>query len=370
MVGFRRGRRRLEHRLSPKIIPVAVSGGAGTRLWPLSTEQEPKQFHALSSARSLLQDTVGRLAFAAGVDLAAPILICNSRHADLAQAQMEAVGRPPARVLLEPFGRNTAAVAMAASLATQELDPEALVLLMPSDHAIARPEAFGAAIAQAAGMARDRFVLFGIVPDRPETGYGYIEAGDALGTGLSKVARFIEKPDLETARGFLAGGRHLWNAGIFLFSPKVLIAEMERFAPEVAKATRAALAAGPRRGPVVELAADAFRACPSISIDYAVMEHTDKAAVTPLDAGWADIGSWSSLWEQGPLDEHGNLLHGQVEALDAEGCLIWSESRPVGAIGLRDIVIVETEAGVVVLPRSRSQDIKLLVERLKARNAL
>jgi mannose-1-phosphate guanylyltransferase/mannose-6-phosphate isomerase len=353
--------------LTPKIIPVAVSGGAGARLWPLSTEHQPKQFHALGSERSLLQDTVGRLAFATGVDFAAPVLICNRRHAEVAQAQLDAVGCPPARVVLEPFGRNTAAVAMAASLAAQELDPQALILLMPSDHTIARPDRFGAAIAQAAGMAQDRFVLFGIVPDRPETGYGYIEAGAPLGPQLSSVARFVEKPDLETAKGFVSGGRHLWNAGIFLFAPQVLAAEMERFAPEVAAATRAALAAGARRGPVVELDAGAFGACPSISIDYAVMEHTDKAAVTPLDAGWADIGSWSSLWEQGPLDAHGNLLHGQVEAIDAEGCLIWSEKRPVGAIGVRDLVIVETEAGVVVLPKSRAQDIKSLVEQLKAR---
>lgn len=355
--------------MTPKIIPVAVSGGAGSRLWPLSTEDKPKQFHALSSERSLLQDTVVRLDAAVGVDFAAPILICNQRHAALAQAQMAAVGRPPARVVLEPFGRNTAAVAMAASLAAEEVDPQALVLLMPSDHVMARPEAFGAAIARAADMARERFVLFGIVPDRPETGYGYVEVGAPVDRELSAVARFVEKPDLETAKGFLAGGRHLWNGGIFLFSPQLLAAEMERFAPEVASATRAALSAGSRCGPVVELDADAFRACPSISIDYAVMERTDKAAVTPLDAGWADIGSWSSLWEQGPLDERDNLLHGEVEAIDVEDCLVWSDNRPIGVIGVSGLAIVETEAGVVVLPKSRAQDIKRLVEQLKARTA-
>lgn len=353
--------------MAPKIIPVAVSGGAGTRLWPLSTEHEPKQFHALSSHNTLLQDTVSRLASAGGVDIAAPILVCNKRHAELAQTQIADIGQTPARLILEPFGRNTAAVAMSAALAALELDPDALVLLTPSDHVIARPEAFVAAIAQAAETARERFVLFGVVPNRPETGYGYIEAGAPLSPHLSAIARFVEKPDLQTAESFLASGRYLWNAGIFLFSPQVLIEEMERFAPDVVRATRAAMAAGTRRGAVVELEAGAFAACPSISIDYAVMEHTSKAAVIALDAGWADIGSWTSLWEQGPHDAHGNLLHGPVEAIDAEGCLIWSEGRTVGAIGVRDLVIVETEAGLVVLPKSRAQDIKLLVERVKAR---
>jgi mannose-1-phosphate guanylyltransferase/mannose-6-phosphate isomerase len=360
----------VECALAPTIIPVAISGGAGTRLWPLSTGEKPKQFHAIGSDKTLLQETVGRLASASGVDFAAPILICNHRHAAVAQAQMEAIGCAPQRIVLEPFGRNTAAVAMAASLAAQELDPDALVLLMASDHAMSRPPAFGEAIAHVAGMAQDRYILFGIVPDRPETGYGYIETGEPLAPKLSAVARFVEKPDLETAERFLADGRHLWNASIFLFPPQVLIAEMERFAPEVAAATSAAFDAGSWRGDVVELEPEAFGACPSISIDYAVMEHTDKAAVTPLDAGWADIGSWRSLWEQGPLDAQGNLIHGLVEAIDAEDCLIWSEGRPIGAIGVRDLVIVETEAGVVVLPKSRAQDIKILVERLKARGAL
>lgn len=362
-------RRHVEQGLAPKIIPVVISGGAGTRLWPLSTEDEPKQFHALSSRDSLLQDTIGRLASADGVDIAAPILVCNSRHAELAQAQVDAMKLQAARMILEPFARNTAAVAMAAALYALELDPDALLLMTPSDHVIARPEAFVAAIREAAETARERFVLFGIVPDRAETGYGYIEAGAPLTGRLTAVARFVEKPDLATAEAFLTSGRYLWNAGIFLFSAQVLIDEMERFAPEVARATREALAKAAHRGCVVELDADAFAACPSISIDYAVMEHTAKAAVIALDAGWADIGSWNSLWEQGPHDAQGNVLHGPVEAIDAEGCLIWSEGRTVGAIGVRDLVIVETQAGLVVLPKSRAQDIKLLVERLKAKGA-
>ncbi|MGZ3368188.1 MAG: mannose-1-phosphate guanylyltransferase/mannose-6-phosphate isomerase [Caulobacteraceae bacterium] len=351
------------------IIPVAVSGGAGTRLWPLSTESRPEQFHALSSDLTLLQATVTRLAATDDVAFGKPILVCNRRHAELAQAQMAEVDRPPAAVVLEPFGRNTAAVAVSASLIAESLDPEALVLLMPSDHLIRRPEAFAAAVAEAAPLARDRFVLFGVVPSSPETGYGYIETGEALQGRLRAVARFVEKPDFETARAYLAGGRHLWNAGIFLFSPRLLLQEMARLAPDVARCTRNAL--GTSVGPgLFELQPDAFAACPSISLDYAVMEHTDRAAVLPLDAGWADIGSWNSIWEQGPHDASGNMVHGETEALDCEDCLIWAEDGLVAAIGLRDLVVVRTEKAVMVLPKSRAQDIKSLVERLKATGRL
>lgn len=294
-----------------------------------------------------------------------PLLVCNRRHADLARTQMAAVGHAPAAVVLEPFGRNTAAVAMAASLVAEQMDPEALILMMPSDHVMTRPEAFLAAVAEAAPAARDQFVLFGVVPSSPETGYGYIEAGAQLPGRLSRVARFVEKPDLQTARAYLASGHYLWNAGIFLFSPRVLIEEMERFAPEVAAATRAAVGPNAART-VVELDDAAFAACPSVSLDYAVMEHTDRAAVMPMDAGWADVGSWSSIWEQGARDKAGNFVHGVAEALDCEDCLIWSEGKIVAAVGLKDLVIVQTDDAVVVAPKSRAQDVKVLVERLKA----
>jgi mannose-1-phosphate guanylyltransferase/mannose-6-phosphate isomerase len=256
---------------------------------------------------------------------------------------------------------------MAAALAVEATDPEALILMAPSDHVISRPEVFAARIAEAAPMARDRFVLFGIVPTSPETGYGYIETGPPITGALSTVARFVEKPDLDTARTYLEGGRHLWNAGIFLFSPRLMIAEMERLAPEVAEATRRALAAGTRDGSTTTLDPEAFAACPSISIDYAVMEHTDRAAVVPMDAGWADIGSWSSLWAQGPHDAAGNRVNGDVEAIDTEDCLLWSEGMTLAAIGLKDMVVVQAGGAVVVLPKSRSQDIRLIVERLKSR---
>ncbi len=359
--------RRPEQTLVPTVIPVVISGGAGTRLWPLSTHDKPKQFHALHTDQTLIQQTVQRMAGAAGLSAGAPILICNHRHLSAAKAQMAQIGCEPSAIVLEPFGRNTAAVAMTAALLAADQDPEALVLLMPSDHVIARSNAFNAAVAAAAPMARERIVMLGVKPTEPETGYGYIETGPPLDGAVLSVVRFEEKPDLTTAERYLAGGRHLWNAGIFLFSPQVMIGEMERLAPEVAKAARAALERAKTRKGVIELDAEAFAACPSISLDYAVMERTDKAAVAPLEAEWADIGSWSSLWRQGPRGQGNNFIRGDAELLDTQDCLIWSEGKTVAAIGLKDLIVVQTDDAVLVLPKSRAQDVKMIVERLKAR---
>ena len=361
--------RRLERALSAKLFPVVISGGAGTRLWPLSTNARPKQFHSLGSDQTLIQDTVRRLTGAEGLDVQEPILACSGRHLALIQEQMAEVGCTPAAVILEPFGRNTAAVAMAAALAVEGMDPEALVLLMPSDHVIGRPEVFARAVAEAAPVARSRIVVFGVKPSAPEVGFGYIEVGEALQGEVRAVAGFVEKPDLDTARGYVARGRHLWNAGLFLFSPRVLIAEMERLAPDVAASVRRAMPQTPARHGVFELDAEAFEACPSISMDYAVMEHTDKAAVMPVDPAWADIGSWSSLWEQGSKDANGNVLRGDVAVLDTHDCLVWSQDRMVATIGVSDLIVVQTADAVLVMPKSRAQDVKRLVEDLQARTA-
>jgi mannose-1-phosphate guanylyltransferase/mannose-6-phosphate isomerase len=358
---------RLDQAVIPRIFPVVISGGAGSRLWPLSTDHRPKQFHALGSEQTLIQDTVQRLVGASGLDVQAPILASNGRHLDLIRAQMDEVGCAPAAIILEPFGRNTAPVAMAAALAVEAMDPEALVLLMPSDHVIGRPEAFAAAVAEAAPQAQERIILFGVKPTAPETGFGYIEGGQPLGDGVRAVVRFVEKPDLATARGYVDGGRHLWNAGIFLFSPKVLMAETERLAPDVASCVREAMSHARREGDVIELDAPAFQACPSISIDYAVIEHTDKAAVMPIDPAWADIGSWNSLWQLGSPDSEGNVLRGDVELLDVRDCLIWSKDKMVAVVGVSDLVVVQTEEAVLILPKSRAQDVKRLVEQLPAR---
>jgi mannose-1-phosphate guanylyltransferase/mannose-6-phosphate isomerase len=353
--------------LKKKLIPAVMSGGSGTRLWPLSTDLKPKQFHALGGDRSLIQESVERLRGSVALDIADPILISSRHHAALVSDQMAALGRSPAAVILEPFGRNTAAVGAVAALMAQELDPQALVLLMPADHVIADAEGFTATVAAAAGVAEKFIVTFGVEPTAPETGYGYIESGELLDGAVRKVVRFAEKPDLKTAEAYLAGGRHLWNAGIFLFSPKVLLAEMERLAPEVVKACRAALNRGRRDGAAIILDETAFAACPSISIDYAVMEHTDRAAVAPIGVSWADVGSWSELWRLGPRQANENFVHGDGVLIDTSDCLIWAGDKTVAAIGVKDLIIVQTEDAVIVLPKSRAQDVKLLVEQVKAR---
>ena len=351
----------------PTVIPVVISGGAGTRLWPLSTHDKPKQFHPLNSPLTLIQETVLRTAGAEALHVRGPILICNLGHLDAVRRQMAAIDCTPSAIVLEPFGRDTAPVAMTAALLAAAQDPQALVLLMPSDHAVAQPAAFNAAIAAAAPMAREHIVLLGVRPTAPEVGYGYIEAGERLSGSVFAVARFEEKPDAATAQGYVDSGRYLWNAGTFLFSPTVMVEEMERLAPAVARAARAALEGAVRREGVIELNAQAFADCPAISLDYAVMEHTDKAAVAPLEADWADLGSWSSLWEQGRRGEGNNLVRGDAALLDVEDCLIWSETKTVAAIGLRDLIVVQTEEAVLVLPKSRAQDVKRIVEQLKAR---
>lgn len=354
--------------MSFRLLPVVLSGGSGTRLWPLSTDAAPKQLHALVSERTMLQETLRRLAAApSGVEVLPPILICSARHNEAVSEQMLEIAVRPSAVVLEPMGRNSAPAAVAAARLALEIDPDALVLLMAADHHIADSAGFTEAVARAYETAREHIVTFGVEPTGPETGYGYIEAGDEIDGPVRKVVRFAEKPDLATAKAYVAGGRHLWNAGIFLFAPQVLLAEMERFAPAVTAAVDQALERGQRAGPTILLDAEAFRHCPSISLDYAVMEKTHRAAVTPIGAPWVDVGSWSELWRLGPRDAQGNLLKGDALVIDAEDTLVWAGSRTVGVIGVKDLVVVETETAVLVLPRERAQDVKLMVERIKAR---
>ena len=353
-----------------RLFPAVLSGGSGTRLWPLSTDEAPKQFHALCSERSMLQDTIARFIHSdQDIVVLPPIIIGGRRHGDLIRTQAAALGVAPAGVVLEPFGRNSAPAAAVAARIAQARDPDALVILMAADHLIPDPAGFRAAVARSARAARDHIVVFGVDPTSPETGYGYIEVGAPIDGPARQVTRFAEKPDLDTAKAYVAGGRHLWNAGIFLFSPAVLLGEFERWAPEVLAAVDAALAAAQRDGVEIQLDQDAFAQCPSISIDYAVMEKTDRAAVTPIGADWADVGSWSELWRQGPLDARNNLTRGDAILIDADDSLVWAGSRLVGVIGVKDLIVVETEGAVIVLPKSRAQDVKLLVEQIKARNA-
>jgi mannose-1-phosphate guanylyltransferase/mannose-6-phosphate isomerase len=345
----------------PKIIPVIMSGGAGTRLWPVSTDHKPKQFHALASERTMLQDTVLRMLQPCAVDFLAPVIICNRRHEDLVREQMEALGVTPAALVLEPFGRNTAAVAVVAAQVAAEIDPQAKVLLLPADHLIGDEDAFRAAVARGASV-EGRLVTFGIEPTAPETGYGYIQRGTEVGDDLFTVARFAEKPSRAVAEAYLADGGYYWNGGIFLFSPDTLLAEMQIFRPDILAATNAAVSGARRsnRG-VVTLTDDLFAQVPSESIDFAIMEHTRLAVVAPCDAGWADVGCWSELWRLGVPDGLGNLTRGDVVVLDTEDAMVWSEGSTVAVLGMKDILVVEANGAVIVLPKSRSQDVKMIV---------
>lgn len=350
--------------MSTKIIPVIMSGGSGTRLWPLSTPTAPKQFHALATANSMIQETALRLV---GDEYLAPVAICGRGHCDLVALQLGQINKAPQAVILEPFGRNTAAVAAMAALSGQESDPDALVLLVPADHVISKPQAFHEAVMAAVETAKSRIVTFGITPARPETGFGYIERGAALSDGIFEIKKFWEKPDLATATTYIEGGRHDWNAGIFLFSPEVMLEELSLYAPEVLAACVDAYKRARRDGVIINLDEEAFGQVPSISIDYAVMEHTRRSAVIPCDIGWADVGGFAELWRLGEKDTSANHVKGAAILIDAENCLIRNDAGPVVAvIGLSDIMVISTPSGILVAPLSRAQDVKKAAEAAKA----
>lgn len=343
---------------SIRIQPVIMSGGAGTRLWPMSRQARPKQFLPLTGARSLFQETALRVA---GEGFAAPAVIGGAGHADEIARQLAAVGVGACAIVTEPAPRNTAAVAAVAAALTEAENPGALALLLPADHHIADAAGFRAAVMQGAPAARDgRIVTFGIKPAGPHTGYGYIERAAAVAPSVFAVAAFREKPDVETARAYVAGGAHYWNAGIFLFSPRTMLEEMGAHAAPIREAALAALARARRDGARIDLDAVAFAACPSDSIDYAVMEKTAKAAVVgPVDVGWNDIGAWSSIEEAAAGDN--------VFTVDASGCLVKTDGPFVGVIGADDLIVIATGDAVLVAPKSRAQDVKKIVEELKRR---
>ncbi len=352
----------------PDLLPVILAGGGGTRLWPLSREHYPKQFLALTGEQSLLQQTVTRLD---GISAQAPLVICNEEHRFLVAEQLRQLGIGSPRIVLEPVGRNTAPALTVAALEALRGGEDPILLMMPADHVIADPAAFRQALQLGADLAREgELVTFGIVPDRPETGYGYIETGEELSGGARRLLRFVEKPDLETARGYLEGGRHLWNSGIFMMRASVWKRAMERLQPEMLAAAGSAWEGGGRDGDFFRLAREPFTTCPADSVDYAVMERLDEgcglsAEVVPLEAGWSDVGAWSSLWEISGKDEAGNLLHGDVCAIGSSNSLLHAEHRLLAAIGCRDLVVVETADAVLVAPKERSQEVKQVVEWLK-----
>jgi mannose-1-phosphate guanylyltransferase/mannose-1-phosphate guanylyltransferase/mannose-6-phosphate isomerase len=352
-----------------RIYPVVLSGGSGTRLWPMSREAYPKQLLPLVSEFSLLQETARRVAVPALFH--APLFVCNEEHRFIVAEQLRQAGIAPSAIVLEPVGRNTAPAVCVAALLLVKDDPNALMLVLPSDHIIANTAAFHDACHIAATAALgEALVTFGMTPDRPETGYGYIRRGTALknAKGAYRVAEFVEKPDLATAQKFLVGGRHAWNSGMFLFPAALALAELERFEPGLLAACRDAVTGLAKDLDFLRLPREAFAAAPSKSIDYALMEKTDKAAVVPVELGWSDVGSWSALWDIGKKDECGNVVTGDVMLVDARNSYIRSEDRLVAAIGVEDLIVIATDDVVMVLPRERAQDVKGLVEKLRASN--
>jgi mannose-1-phosphate guanylyltransferase/mannose-1-phosphate guanylyltransferase/mannose-6-phosphate isomerase len=346
------------------ITPVLLSGGSGTRLWPMSRALHPKQLQALGGEHTMLQETALRLS---GPDFAAPMVVCNDEHRFTIAAQLQSVGLTPQSIVLEPKGRNTAPAAAVAALTLSEKSPDALMLLAASDHVIDDVRAFHIAVRIAAKAASEGYLVsIGVMPTRPETGYGYIDRGEELSAaqGAFAVKRFVEKPDRATAECFVSSGTYLWNASIFLFKAHTYLEELKRYGPDVLAQAQEALRLGRRDLDFLRLDHDAFAKCPSISIDYAVMERTSRAAVVPADIGWSDVGSWSVLWERGSKDADGNVTTGDVIIEDGKGNLIRSDSRLVAALGVENLVIIATSDAVLVAARERDQDVKRIVDQL------
>ncbi|WP_322096003.1 mannose-1-phosphate guanylyltransferase/mannose-6-phosphate isomerase [Pelagibius litoralis] len=344
-----------------------LSGGSGERLWPLSRAQRPKQLLSLATERTMLQETAARVA---AVPLcAAPMVIANDTHRFLVAEQLQQMGAAARRIVLEPAGRNTAPAAAVAALFLSAEDPEALMALIPSDHVVQDKAAFAAAMekAHAAALA-GALTTFGISPSRPETGYGYIRPGKTLPAidGAYRVAAFVEKPDLAAAEAYLAAGDHYWNSGIFVFSARRYLEELERQRPDILAACHKALDGASQDRDFLHLDPAAFAACPSESIDYAVMERSEHTVVIPCDMGWSDVGAWNALWEITEKDAAGNAFLGNCMTQDVEGSYLRSEDgRLIAAIGLEDMVVISTEDAVFVAPRDNTMAVRGLVKRLK-----
>jgi mannose-1-phosphate guanylyltransferase/mannose-6-phosphate isomerase len=343
------------------ILPVILSGGSGTRLWPLSREAYPKQFLPLVGDATMLQATWKRVAPISGKR---PIIVANQEHRFMVAEQLLEVGASPEAIILEPLGRNTAPAIAIAALEALKNGDDALLLVLPSDHVVQDEAAFHAAVdAAIASAEQGKLVTFGIVPSGPETGYGYIKA--VAGQGTRAVERFVEKPDLETAKQYVVSGEYFWNSGMFLFKASSYLDALEKLQPAMLQACRRSLELAKRDEDFIRLDAASFAECPADSIDYAVMEKTDAAAVVPLDAQWSDVGSWSALWEANARDEDGNSHHGDVIAIDCHNTYAHGQ-RLITMIGLEDVVVVETDDAILVSDKSRVQDVKTIVSKLKA----
>ncbi len=344
--------------------PVIMAGGNGSRLWPLSRQLNPKQFLRLADDQlSMLQATIQRLE---GLETLTPKLICNEQHRFLAAEQLRQLGVEGASIILEPIGRNTAPAIALAALTAVETSSDPVLLILAADHLISNQQAFQSSVLKALPLAQSgKLVTFGIVPTQPETGYGYIEKGDPLMDAGFYVNQFVEKPDLTTAKNYLASGNYFWNSGMFMFRARRYLDELALHQPAILEACRRALAGGSSDMDFIRVDAEAFGACPDDSIDYAVMEKTADAAMVPLDAGWSDIGSWSALWEVSEKDPQGNAVKGDVLLDSTSGSYVHADSRLVATVGVADLVVVETKDAVLVTHKSCVQDVKKIVEHLK-----
>jgi len=347
-----------------RITPVLMSGGSGTRLWPMSRTQYPKQLLPLIGQDSMLVETARRLT---GPNFSAPLVIGNEAHRFIVAEQLRAAGIAPTAIVLEPFGRNTAPAAAVAALFAAREAPETLLLLAASDHAVTNPQSLRDVIVKAAPTAaKGHLVTIGIAPTRPETGYGYIRQGKPIADGINAIDRFVEKPDVQTAEGYLADGNYVWNAGIFLFRADTMIAEMRAFRPDILEACERALDSAKSDLDFLRLGPDAFKDCPSESIDYAVMEKSTKGAVIPADPGWSDVGAWDALWDIGTKDSDQNVIVGDVLAEGVHDSYLRSDGPVTAVVGVDNLVVIATSDAVLVAPRDQAQHVKKIVDRLKA----
>jgi len=345
----------------PLIIPVIMSGGSGTRLWPLSNEKQPKQMHALFTERTLLQETIARVPVDCGFN--APIIICSSQHCDEVKQQLSAIGVQPLVIIGEPTARNTAPCAYIAARAVSEhFGEDALILLLAADHFIADPVSFRQSVHQGAVAATDGNILtFGPKPTRPETGYGYVLAGAEIKHGVHKLQKFVEKPDIKTAKSYFKDGRYLWNSGMFLFPAKLMQNEIRKHRPKIALAANQAYEHSLVSDAKMLLDPKFFATCPSESIDTAVMENTDIGAIIPLDAGWSDIGSWETIYELSQKDTIGNAITGPIIPIETENCLIRSDGIRIGTVGIKDLAIIANGKEILITALAQSQKVRDVV---------
>ncbi len=351
------------------IIPVILSGGSGSRLWPMSRELNPKQFLSLCSDQTMLQDTMSRLQGVEG--LAPPVVVCNEEHRFLVAQQMRDIGVEVDKIILEPVGRNTAPAICAAAeyIHSKSGAKDDVMLILAADHVIQNKDAFHEAIESGRRVAQQGLLItFGIVPDKAEIGYGYIKRAESLSTeeNAYKVAQFVEKPDRETAQKYYESGAYYWNSGMFMFKASAILQELETLSGEIYQAVKKAVSEGAKDLDFCRLDNASFTASPSDSIDYAVMEKTAKAVVIPLDADWNDVGAWSALWEINSRDEDGNVLQGDVLKYDVTNSYIHAEERMIAVVGMDNCIVVETADAVLVADMDRAQDVKQIVNQLKA----